>query len=158
MPLYLWNQYTKPELAKVAQDIIGDKLSDCGFEVKRENIKDHGFHMNAQSENGSFLRFQVRSCRFPAGMRSNYIFTPKSKFTIDNSSYMSVVLFVDEVLPDLYLIPSRTWEQPNKLFKDYDYGKPGQKSAPEWGIYITRKNLQLLSEFKFENILDKLSS
>ena len=36
------------------------------------------------------------------------------------------------------------------LFVERNYDKPGQKSAPEWGINLSKKNLPLLETYREE--------
>lgn len=54
-------------------------------------------------------------------------------------------------MPDIFLIPAQAWEVPNEMFVDRNYDKPGQKSAPEYGINISKKNYSILEIFKFED-------
>ena len=56
--------------------------------------------------------------------------------------------FTDGKLPDVYIIPATVWLTPNEVFVDRDYGKPGQKSKPEYGISITKKTLPLLEPYR----------
>ncbi|WP_289600611.1 hypothetical protein [Allofournierella massiliensis] len=63
---------------------------------------------------------------------------------------MYLLLFSNGYLPDCYVIPSQTWTIPNALFVERNYDKPGQKSAPEWGINLSKKNLPLLEPYKEE--------
>jgi len=64
------------------------------------------------------------------------------------------VLFADNEVPALYLIPSTTWLNPNALFVSRDY--PGKKSKPEWGLNLSKRNLRLLAPFTFEEVVEGL--
>ena len=48
----------------------------------------------------------------------------------------------------IFLIPSEAWKVPNEIFVDRNYDKPA-KSAPEFGINISKKNYETLEIFKF---------
>lgn len=50
----------------------------------------------------------------------------------------------------MFLIPSEAWKEPNEVFVDRKYDKPGQKSAPEFVVNISQKNYGTLEMFKFE--------
>ena len=58
--------------------------------------------------------------------------------------------FVDEQLPEVFVIPSVAWTMPNEVLVDRKYDKPGQKSKPEWGINLSKKNYNLLSSYRAE--------
>jgi hypothetical protein len=61
-----------------------------------------------------------------------------------------LLVFASGKLPDIFLIPSETWKESNEVFVDRKYDKPGQKSAPEYGVNISQKNHDILEIFKFE--------
>ena len=48
------------------------------------------------------------------------------------------------------MIPATAWNTPNAVLVDRKYDKPGQKSEPEWGINISKKNYHLLDEYKVD--------
>jgi len=78
----------------------------------------------------------------------------KNKFNITNNNlYLALLIFEDGKLPDIFLIPAQAWEAPNEVFVDRNYDKPGQKSAPEYGINISKKNYSILKIFKFEDTI-----
>ncbi|HHX16894.1 MAG TPA: DUF4365 domain-containing protein, partial [Mollicutes bacterium] len=52
-----------------------------------------------------------------------------------------------------FIIPSGVWEKPNEVFVDRNYDKPGQKSAPEYGINISLKNYDILDIFRFQEVI-----
>jgi hypothetical protein len=75
---------------------------------------------------------------------------PKSKFNIENKRlYLTLLIFKNGKLPDIFLIPSEAWKVPNDVFVDRNYDKPGQISKPEYGINISQKNHDILEIFKF---------
>ena len=51
-------------------------------------------------------------------------------------------------------IPSVSWNKPNSLLVDRNY--EGLKSKPEWGINLSKKNLELLEKFGFYRIVQTL--
>ena len=64
--------------------------------------------------------------------------------------------FQDGKLPDVYLIPTLEWKNPNGVLVDREYDKPGQKSKPEWGINVSAKNLPALEKYSASRIFEKL--
>lgn len=78
----------------------------------------------------------------------------KSIFDITNKNlYFSLLLFKVGKLPDVFLIPTQAWEVPNEIYVNRNYDKPGQKSAPDYGINISKKNYSILEIFKFEDLI-----
>jgi len=85
---------------------------------------------------------------------AGYAFFAKSKFTPRPGLFAVLALFLWDAPPDLYLIPSSVWLQPNALFvsRDYEAGS----SDPEWGISLSRKQLPLLAPYQFATIVRRL--
>jgi len=60
--------------------------------------------------------------------------------------------------PDTFLIPSTAWNNSNELFRERDYQKEGQRSLPEWGLNLSKRNLRLLEEYSLANQLQNLQT
>ena len=79
----------------------------------------------------------------------------KEKWDILNPDYyLTLLLFEDDKLPEVYLIPATAWKTPDELLCDKNYD--GLKSKPEYGLNLSKKNRLLLEEFKIEAILMSL--
>ncbi len=66
-----------------------------------------------------------------------------------------LTLFAEGAEPKLYAIPAIAWRSPNALLVDREY--EGKKSAPEWGINLSKKNLPLLEPYRFGTAIAELS-
>jgi hypothetical protein len=87
--------------------------------------------------------------------KSKYVFFPKSRFDVERRNLLlAVIPFVDSQAPVIYLIPAQAWSAPDSLLVSRDY--EGKKSAPEWGLQLSRKNLPLLSPYAFERVVGTL--
>jgi len=75
---------------------------------------------------------------------------------LDDNHLVCLVHFIDNKMPEMYVLPSTVWNKPNDLFVSRDYGKPGQKSKPEWGINYSEKNKHLLEKYKTEKVLNDI--
>jgi hypothetical protein len=117
-----------------------------GFEVYTAEVDDRGIDFVARREGGPFYEVQVKSIR---GL--NYIFMQKTKFPFHPDRVAAVVILLEDQAPELYLIPSKTWEAPNALFVSRDY--EGKQSKPEWGLNLSVKNQPLLDPFRFESAI-----
>ena len=64
--------------------------------------------------------------------------------------------FLDDQLPDVFVIPATAWDKPNAVLVERNYDKPGQTSKPEWGINISKKNFRVLDSYKADNKLKEI--
>lgn len=69
---------------------------------------------------------------------------------------MCILIFEQEKLPDMYLIPATAWKAESDLLRYRPYNKPGQKSKPEYGINISKKNMSELKEYEFQEMLKRI--
>jgi hypothetical protein len=151
MDKYRWNRMSALKLGRYAEHLTCMELLAFNFDVYTVDVDDHGIDLIVRKENGSLYEFQVKSSR-----NLNYIFFPKAHFTPRDSLYGVVVLFNEGIPPQIYLIPSSAWCTPNALLIDRDYDKEGQTSKPEWGVYLTKRNLPLLEPYKFDEVVQRL--
>jgi hypothetical protein len=121
------------------------EFASYGFEVYTSEVDDHcvDFVAKLPGEN-RYYEVQVKSVR-----DYGYIYMAKSKMPeLSEDRLVCYLHFIDGQLPDVFVIPATAWENPNAVLVDRKYDKPGQKSEPEWGINISKKNYNLLDEYK----------
>jgi hypothetical protein len=146
MPNTDWSKLSSLQLGRYAEYFAKMEFASYGLEVYTTEVDDHGVDFIVKDKNGRFCEIQVKSLR-----GKGYVFMPKSKFDINNKNlYLTLLVFENGKLPDIFLIPAEAWRVPNEVFVDRNYDKPGQKSAPEYGINISQKNYDILEIFKFE--------
>ena len=123
------------------------------FEVFTSELDDHGVDFIAHHpKDNTYYEIQVKSIR-----DYNYVFVTKDKMEslsggeLPANRLVCLLRFEDGKLPEVYIIPAKAWEKPNDLLKDKDYD--GLKSKPEWGINVSRKNLDLLKEYEIETFM-----
>lgn len=140
---YRWGKLSRQQVGAYAEYFVKMEFTMLGFQVYTSEVDDRGIDFVARWGNDPFLEVQVKALRGPG-----YVFMRKAHFTLSNTLHLALALFSEGAEPDLFLIPSRRWEAPDGLFVSRDYG--GElKSAPEWGVNLSRKNLPLLEEFRF---------
>jgi hypothetical protein len=120
-----------------------------GFEVYTSEVDDRCVDFVVRRDGGQFYDVQVKSVR-----GYGYIFIPKTKFPIAPHRLVATVILHPNCEPELYLIPMTAWLAPSPLLVSRDY--PGLKSAPEWGINISRRNQLLLNAHRFEQVVERL--
>lgn len=149
MPNTDWSLLNTLQLGRYAEYFAKMEFASYGLEIYSSEVDDHGVDFIVKDKNGRFCEVQVKSLR-----NKGYVFVQKSKFDISNKNlYLTLLLFENGKSPDMFLIPSAVWEEPNEVFVDRNYDKPGQKSAPEYGINISLKNYDILDIFKFEEVI-----
>ncbi|MNG15389.1 hypothetical protein D3C84_992110 [compost metagenome] len=83
-----------------------------------------------------------------------YVFMRKDKFRIDDNLYLALGLLFEGQVPQLYLVPSTVWASPDSVFVDRNYN--GLKSAPEWGLNISQKNMAAIGLYRFDRMVERL--
>lgn len=146
MRRYNWNSLNKQQVGTYAEYFVKMELTMYGFQVYTTEVDDRGIDFVARYEKGAFIEIQVKSVR-----SHGYIFMQKSKFSIKDNMYLALCILHERIAPDLYLIPSTVWLEPDTIFVDRDYN--GKKSAPEWGINLSKKNISVLEKYKFEDTI-----
>lgn len=148
-----WSLLNTLQLGRYAEYFAKMEFASYGLEIYSSEVDDHGVDFIVKDKNGRFCEVQVKSLR-----NKGYVFVQKSKFDISNKNlYLTLLLFENGKSPDMFLIPSAVWEEPNEVFVDRNYDKPGQKSAPEYGINISLKNYDILDIFKFEEVIKEFT-
>jgi hypothetical protein len=126
------------------------ELTSYGFDVYTSEVDDHGIDFVAKTKGGRYLELQVKAVR-----QNNYTFMSKDKWNIDEqNTYLILLLFTDNKMPDVYMIPATSWKSPDALLVDKDY--VGFKSKPEYGVNISKKNLPLLERFSIEKTIESV--
>ena len=104
------------------------------------------------SRDGNYFEIQVKSIRIE---KSKYVFMDKTKFDITKSNlYLSLVIFKEHEEPKIYLINRKAWKMQSEVFKEKKY--EGKRSAPEWGINISKKNMDVLNQYQIENVIEEM--
>ena len=150
MKRYDWGRLNRQQVGTFAEYFVKMEFTMYGFQVYTAEVDDRGIDFVVRYENNPFIEIQVKSVR-----DAKYIFLCKNNFTLRDDLYLALGILRQGVSPDLFLIPSLTWEtiakRKSKTFVDRNY--VGLKSKPEWGINLSKKNMNELSEFQFSKII-----
>ena len=150
-PIHPWSKLGKQQLGRYAEYLVKMELTLHGLDVYTAEVDDKGIDFIVRKDSQHYYDIQVKSAR---GL--TYVFFPKSKFSPRANLYAAFVHFIGEDQKKLYLIPSIEWLEPNNLLVYREY--KGLKSAPEFGINLSKVNLPLLNEFAFDAVVDQLQS
>jgi hypothetical protein len=148
---YNWGKLNRQQVGAFCEYFVKMELTMYGFQVYATEVDDRGIDFVARYENGPYLSVQVKSVR-----KSGYVFMQKEKFQLAEDLYLALAILNEGMEPNLYLIPSVIWREPNSVFVDRNY--EGLKSKPEWGINISIKNIPLLSKYSFDCKAEEIMS
>jgi hypothetical protein len=148
MEKHIWSALNHLQLGRYAEYYAKMEFALHGIHVFTAEVDDIGIDFIIKIKN-QYFDIQVKSSR-----NNNYIFFQKDKFQLRLKLFAAIVLFHDKEKPNIFLVPSLDWNNPNSLLSSRDY--QGKKSKPEWGFNTTDKNKDILSQYQFDNVLDKM--
>jgi hypothetical protein len=156
MDRYNWDTLNSLQVGKYAEYFVKMEFTMLGYDVYTSEVDDKGIDFvirkninGSTKETNRYYDVQVKSIR---NCKTKYVFMPKDKFDVDdNNLLLALVVFVNGLPPELFLIPAREWKNKNCLLVGYDY--EGKKSAPEWGISITNKSMSILRNYSFDKTI-----
>lgn len=149
MQRYNWSRLNKQQVGAYTEYFVKMELTMYGLQVYTTEVDDRGIDFVARYESEPFVEIQVKSLR-----SYGYVFMRKDKFILDKRMYLALGLLSDGKPPELYLIPSVVWENPNMVFVSRDY--ENRKSKPEWGLNISKKNMSLLEPYRLDRTIEFL--
>ena len=121
------------------------EFASYGLDVYTSELDDHGIDFIVKDKKGIFNEIQVKSLR-----NKGYTFMQQEKFDLSNKSlYLVLIIFEEDKLPNIYLVPTSAWNNENNMFIIRNFDK-GQKSKPEYGVNIVNSNKEILEKYKFE--------
>lgn len=151
MQRYIWSRLNNQQVGAYTEYFVKMELTMFGFQVYGTEVDDRGIDFVARHESGPFIEVQVKSLR---PRSSGYVFMQKEKFMLREGLFLALGLLFEGQPPELYLVPSSTWQEPAGIFVSRDY--EGRKSKPEWGLNISKKNMSALEPYRFERSVSKL--
>ena len=152
MERFLWSALSGQQKGTFAEYFVKMELTMHGFEVYGTEVDDRGIDFIARKSGGPFFELQVKSAQ-----KTNYVFMTKEKFPLTKWRYLALAVLEDHKPPQLYLIPSMAWQEPNNFLvsRDYDVNR---KSKPEWGLSLAKCYRTQLDAYAFERTLELLVS
>jgi hypothetical protein len=121
------------------------RMVEMGWQLYTSEVDDRGIDYLIRTNLGKCVEAQVKTVRLK---KNAYVFFRKDHISpeqLKKSYAICLVVMREGEEPDIFFIPGRVWLAPNDIFVSHDY--EGRKSAPEYGIAISQKNLLKLSEY-----------
>ena len=136
MSLNNWSKLNHLQLGKYGEYFAKMEFTKAGFDVYTAEVDDKGIDFVVRKNELEYFDIQVKSVR-----NNNYVFMRKEVFTPRKNLFLALILFEENKEPTLLLIPSLDWQNKAHSFlveRNYE----GKKSKPEWGISITKSNVE----------------
>ena len=143
----------RQQVGTYAEHYVKMALTKHGISVFTAEVDDRGVDFVARTvTNGKVHHYdiQVKSIRYS----TSYIFIPEAKFRVAENFILAIVIFDDTGdHPSLYLIPSTSWSKPSPLLTFKDYESRNLKSKNEYGLNLSKRNMELMNLFRLEDII-----
>lgn len=144
------------KLTKYASHIVKLEFMKARFEVFENESGSRGVDFIVKTKSGKYYEISLQTLNLETLERSIKI--PKSdwEYKLPNNLYVALVLFMKEMQPAVYLIPSNVFLGPDEyIFIDNDQGE-NFKHLSNWEIKIFTKAIPELVEFGFPKMVEKL--
>lgn len=152
MPNMHWSKLSPMQLGRYAEYYAKMEFSSYGFDVYTSEVDDHGVDFVAKSpRNHVYYEIQVKSIR-----DTGYVFMKKTDMPLTENRLVCVLIFSENRLPEVFIIPSTAWKTTDGILVSHDYDNPGQKSRAEWGLNLSKKNIPLLEKYNSEKYFEDL--
>jgi len=145
------------QVGRIGEYWVKLNLTLLGFDIYTSEVDDKGIDFIIRINDQKHIDIQVKTIR---NEKTDYVFVSKETWNnqLRENLYLALVILENEQNPKTYLIPSNEWANPNDLFRDRSYKKEGQKSKPEWGLNVSKKNFHLLEKFELQTGIKKLKN
>lgn len=137
-----WSKLNSIQLGRYAEYFTKMEFTKAGFDVFTSEVDDKGIDFIIRKNENDYFDLQNKSIRFP---RTKYVFMSKIKFQPRRNLILALVIFEQNKEQTLLLIPSLDWiKKSHPALKERNY--VGKKSKPEWGLDITKSNIDELKQ------------
>jgi len=151
MPNTQWSKLNRLQLGKYAEYFTKMEFASYGIDVFTTEVDDKGIDFVIKNKKGVFCEIQVKSLR-----NNGYAFMKQKTFDLSNNNlFLALLIFEENELPNIFLIPACAWKMESKLFVTRNYSTE-HKSVPEYGINISDRNKPLLEEYRFDTVINSL--
>lgn len=149
MNRYEWNLLNNHQIRRYAEYFTKMEFTMYGFDVYSSEVDDRGIDLILRNGKPEYYDIHVKPTR-----NLNYISFSKSKFNPRTNLFAAVAIFLEAQPPQLYLIPSMVWRNPNTLFVSYD--RVDKKGSSDWGLNLSELNIPFLQPYAFDYVIEGL--
>lgn len=142
-----YEDYHHIQIGKIGEYWMKLCLTLLDLDVYTSEVDNRGIDFIVRVNDKFYIDIQVKTIR----EKTSYVYVDKDNIswkTLKDNLYLALVILKNNSIPLTYLIKSTEWNNPNELIKDNNYSKKGLKSKDDWGINISKKNMELLQKYE----------
>ena len=144
------------KLSQYALSFLKLELMKHRLEVFQNESGSRGVDLVVKTKSGQYHEVLLQVLNLETTERSVKILKSEWDYQLTNNQWIGLVLFMKEMEPKVYLIPSNVFKAPDEcIFFDNDQGER-MKHFSNWEIKIFTKGVEELSEFALVNSVKKL--
>ncbi len=134
-------------IIKYAEYLVKLEFMKARYEVFVNDSGSRGVDFIIKAKSGKYHEVSLQALNLE---KDRSIKIPKSIWNgeMRENRWIALVLFMKEMEPVVYLIPSKVWENPNQIFIDNDQGERFSHLS-NWEIHVFTKAIQELSQYAF---------
>ena len=126
------------------------------LEVFQNESGSRGVDLVVKTKSGKYHEVLLQVLNLETTERSAKILKSEWDYELTSNRWIALVLFMKEMEPKVYLIPSNVFKGPDEyIFFDNDQGER-MKHLSNWEIKIFSKGIEELSEFALANSVKNL--
>lgn len=144
------------KLNKYALHFIKLELIKHRLEVFQNESGSRGVDLIVKTRVGKYHELLLQVLNLESNERSVKVLKSEWDYQLTNNRWIALALFMKEMEPKAYLIPSNVFHGPDEYsFFDNDQGER-MKHFSNWEIKIFAKGIEELSQFALANSVKKL--
>ena len=137
------------QVGQIGEYWVKLRLTLLGLDVYTTEVDDRGIDFIIRIDNSKYVDIQVKTIREKTG----YVYVDKETKSwsepLRENLYLALVILKNNSSPSMFIIPASEWNNPNELLKSNNY-QGSVKSKPDWGINISKKNMEKLEKYNLE--------
>ena len=146
---FSYNHLNHLQVGRIGEYWVKLCLTLLGLDVYTTEVDDRGIDFVIRIDSTKYVDIQVKTIR----ERTVYVYVNKDTKSwtepFRENLYLALVILKNNSSPKLFIIPATEWNNPNELLKNNNY-QGSIKSKPEWGINISKKNMEKLEKYNLE--------
>jgi hypothetical protein len=146
-----YEDYHHIQIGKIGEYWMKLCFSMLNLDVYTTEVDNKGIDFIVRLDDSNYIDIQVKTIR---KSKTSYVYVDKEDKEVDwkdvlrKNRFLAIVIIEDYKIPSSFLIPATEWNNPNELLKIRNYKSNGLKSKDDWGVNISKKNMELLQKYE----------
>ncbi|MAF82900.1 MAG: hypothetical protein CL797_02210 [Chromatiales bacterium] len=142
-----WSELNNQQKGTYGEYLAKMEFTMYGLSVFTAEVDDRGIDFVARNKGGMHFDVQVKTIT-----GKNYTYISESKF--HNIDVVCLVVLKEHSEPTIYLLKASDWSKDKSGLLNYKH-YPNSKE-PEYGINFTKKRVEHIQKYKFDNVISSL--